>query len=232
MKNKKFIFFLLILLFFFFVWTFYFQNREIFSLNFIITLSSEIEAFINKNIYLSIIIFILGYGFLVICNFPLSSLLTITSGYFFGTWLGGIISIIGATLGAFIVFICAKYLFHEIIKRKIISKYTKIENFYNKNENELMVLIRIIPVTPFVIQNFLLAGFGAKNIKFLITTIIGLSPWAFIYASIGFGLDELIENNFKLSINIFLKAEYVIPILLMFLIAILLIFKKKNWNLN
>ena len=70
-----------------------------------------------------------------------------------------------------------------------------------------------------------MAGFGAKNIKFLITTIIGLSPWAFIYASIGFGLDELIENNFKLSINIFLKAEYVIPILSYVFIAYFVIKK-------
>ena len=232
MKNKKFIFFLVVLLFFFFVWTFYFQNRETFSLNFLITLSSEIETFINKNIYLSVVIFILGYGLLIICNFPVSSLLTITSGYFFGTWLGGLISIIGASFGAFIVFICSKYLFHEFIKRKIISKYKKIENFYNKNENELMVLIRIIPVTPFIVQNLLLAGFGAKNIKFLITTIIGLSPWTFIYASIGLGLDELIENNFELSINIFLKAEYVLPILLIFFISVLLIIKKKIWSLN
>jgi len=159
-------------------------------------------------------------------------LLTITSGYFFGTWLGGIVSIIGATLGAFIVFISAKYFFYEMIKKKLTNKYKKIEKFYIKNENELMVLIRIIPLTPFVVQNLLLAGFGAKNMKFLITTIIGLSPWAFIYASIGLGLDSLIENDFELSIYIFLKIEYVLPIILIFFIAVLLIIKKKDWTRN
>ena len=210
------------------MWTLYFQNREIFSLNYLISISSEIEILVNKNIYLSIIFFILGYGFLIICNFPISSFLTITTGYFFGTWLGGIVSIIGATLGAFVVFICAKYFFYEMIKKKITKKYKKLEKFYLKNENELMILIRIIPIAPFIVQNLLLAGFGAKNMKFLITTIIGLSPWAFIYASIGLGLDELIENNFELSINIFLKTEYVIPIIIIFLIAVLLIIKKKR----
>lgn len=232
MKNKKSIFFIVGCLFFFLVWIFYFQNKEIFSLNYLITFANEIKSFINKNIYLSIIIFILGYGFLIICNFPISSLLTITSGYFFGTWLGGIVSIIGATLGAFIVFISAKYFFYEMIKKKLTNKYKKIEKFYIKNENELMVLIRIIPLTPFVVQNLLLAGFGAKNMKFLITTIIGLSPWAFIYASIGLGLDALIENDFELSIYIFLKIEYVLPIILIFFIAVLLIIKKKDWTLN
>ena len=47
-----------------------------------------------------------------------------------------------------------------------------------------MLLIRLIPITPFLFKNLILAGLGAKNSKFLITTFIGLSPWAFIYASV------------------------------------------------
>ena len=42
------------------------------------------------------------------------------NGFLFGTWIGGAISIVGGTLGAFGIFIIAKFFFLEFIKHKFV----------------------------------------------------------------------------------------------------------------
>ena len=108
-------------------------------------------------------------------------------GFLYGTWIGGIGVIIGGTVGAFIVFLIAKSYFHDFISNNLLNNYTFINNYFQKNDLELMLLIRLIPGIPFFAQDLILAGLGAKRLKFF-TTLIGLSPWAIVFASIGQGL--------------------------------------------
>ena len=150
------------------------------------------------------------------------------NGFLFGTWLGGAISIVGGTIGALGVFLIAKFFFLDFIKRKFLNKYSYIENYFNKNDLELMILIRIVPGTPFFLQNLILAGLGANNKKFFYTTLIGLAPWSFIFGSVGQGLEEIFVNKTQLSFSLVAQPEYLIPIgFIAFLIIMIILFKKK-----
>ena len=82
------------------------------------------------------------------------------------------------------VFILAKFFFRQL--KLIFEQISKIENYFNNNDLELMMLIRIIPVVIFLYK-ILFAGLGAKNKKFFFTTLLGLAPWSFIFGSIGQG---------------------------------------------
>ena len=144
------------------------------------------------------------------------------------SFLGGAISIVGGTIGALGVFLIAKFFFLDFIKRKFLNKYSYIENYFNKNDLELMILIRIVPGTPFFLQNLILAGLGANNKKFFYTTLIGLAPWSFIFGSIGQGLEEIFVNETELSFSLIAQPEYLIPIgFIGFLIIMIILFKKK-----
>jgi uncharacterized membrane protein YdjX (TVP38/TMEM64 family) len=91
-----------------------------------------------------------------------------------------------------------------------------------------MFLIRLIPGIPFFAQNLVLAGLGAKKLKFFFTTLFGLSPWAIIFASIGQGLEEIFIEDQALSFALIAKPEYLIPIsIIIVLVLFILIFKKK-----
>lgn len=91
-----------------------------------------------------------------------------------------------------------------------------------------MILIRIIPGTPFFLQNLILAGLGAENKKFIYTTLIGLAPWSFIFGSVGQGLEEIFINKTKLTFSIIAQPQYLLPIAVIVLLIILIIFLKKN----
>ena len=226
LSKKLLIFFLLIIIAI--LWTIYFLNKDFFQLQTFFSNLEIIQNFILQNFLISIFIVILSYSFLIMCNFPFASLLSMINGFLFGTWIGGTLSIVGGTLGAFGVFLIAKFFFLDFIKNKFLNKYSYIENYFNKNDLELMMLIRIIPAIPFFLQNLILAGLGAHNKKFFYTTLIGLAPWSFIFGSIGQGLEEIFVNKTELSFSLIAQPEYLIPIgFIAFLIIMIILFKKK-----
>ena len=90
------------------------------------------------------------------------------------------------------------------------------------------MLIRIIPAVPFFMQNLILAGLGANNKKFFLTTLFGLAPWSFIFCSIGQGLEEIFINKTELSFSLIAQPEYLIPLsFIVFLMIMIILFKKK-----
>ena len=230
MKLSKKLLFLFLLSLIVILWTIYFLNKDIIQFKNLFLNIDKIDIFINSNFLLSIILFVFFYFLLIVCNFPSASILTLIGGFLFGTWIGGLSVIIGGTLGAYLVFLASKFFFLEFINKKILNKYPYIKNYFYKNDVELMLLIRLIPITPFFVQNLILAGLGAKNSKFLITTFIGLSPWAFIYASVGQGLDEIFLNNQEFNLSFIAKPEYLIPIFFIILLIILIMFFKKKFK--
>ncbi len=228
MKLSKKISILFLLIFFVILWITYFLNKDFFQLETLFSNLDFIQNFISQNYILSIFTFLTLYSFLVLCNFPFASLLSMICGFLFGTWIGGTISLIGGTLGAFGIFIIAKKFFSDLIKNKFLDKYSSIENYFNKNDLELMILIRIVPAAPFFVQNLILAGLGANNKKFFFTTLFGLAPWSFIYGSIGQGLEEIFINKTKLNFSLIAQPEYLIPLgFIAFLIIMIILFKKK-----
>ena len=209
-------------------WVIYFLNRDFFELKTLFIYLEIIQNYISNNFLFSFFIFTLSYCFLIVCNFPIASLLSLIGGFLYGTWLGGMGIIIGGTAGSLIVFLVAKLFFHDYVAKKLLHKYLFIHKYFQQNELELMFLIRLIPGIPFFAQNLILAGLGVNSLKFFLTTLIGLSPWAIIFASIGKGLEEIFIKDQDLSFSLIAKPEYLIPISLIISMVIFILLFKKN----
>ena len=209
-------------------WVIYFLNRDFFELKTLFLYLEIIQNYISNNFLFSFFIFTLSYCFLIVCNFPIASLLSLIGGFLYGTWFGGMGIIIGGTTGSLIVFLVAKLFYHDYVAKKLLHKYLFIHQYFQQNELELMFLIRLIPGIPFFAQNLILAGLGVNSLKFFLTTLVGLSPWAIIFASIGKGLEEIFIKDQDLSFSLIAKPEYLIPIsLIISLVIFILLFKKK-----
>ena len=228
MINRKKIFLIFFLIVISSFWLIYFFNRDFFELKTLFLNLENIQNYISNNFLFSFLIFTFSYCLLIVCNFPIASLLSLIGGFLYGTWIGSIGIIVGGTLGSFIVFLVAKLFFYDYISKKLLQKYSFITKYFQKNELELMLLIRLVPGIPFFAQNLILAGLGAKRLKFFFTTLFGLSPWAIIFASIGQGLEEIFIEGQTLSFALIAKPEYLIPIsIIIVLVIFILIFKKK-----
>ena len=228
MIAQKKILLIVIFLIIFSFWVIYFLNRDFFELKTLFIYLEIIQNYISNNFLFSFFIFTFSYCFLIVCNFPIASLLSLIGGFLYGTWLGGMGIIIGGTAGSLIVFLVAKLFFHDYVAKKLLHKYLFIHKYFQQNELELMFLIRLIPGIPFFAQNLILAGLGVNSLKFFLTTLVGLSPWAIIFASIGKGLEEIFIKDQDLSFSLIAKPEYLIPIsLIISLVIFILLFKKK-----
>ena len=228
MINRKKIFLIFFLIVISSFWLIYFFNRDFFELKTLFINLDNIQNYISNNFLFSFLIFTFSYCLLIVCNFPIASLLSLIGGFLYGTWIGGIGIIVGGTIGSFIVFLLAKIFFHDYISKKLLQRYSFITQYFRRNELELMLLIRLVPGIPFFAQNLILAGLGAKRLKFFFTTLFGLSPWAIIFASIGQGLEEIFIEGQALSFALIAKPEYLIPIaIIIVLVIFVLIFKKK-----
>ena len=132
MKNKIYFFALIFLILF--MWVLYFLNKDFFQLeNFFLNIEI-INEFIKKNFFISILLYILSYFILVICNFPFVSLLSMIGGFLFGTWVGGSAILIAGTLGAFSIFIIAKNFFFQFINDKILKNFPNFKNYFINND--------------------------------------------------------------------------------------------------
>jgi len=229
-QNKRYFLISFVIFLLISVWIVFFLNKEFFTLEFLFQNLDKLNNFINQNTYFSFFLFILSYLILVVCNFPAASLLSLTGGFLFGTWLGGMAIILGGTLGSFIVFLLAKFFFLDFIHKNILKKYPRVPNYFRSNDIELMMLIRLIPGIPFFAQNLILAALGANNQKFFITTLLGVTPWSFIFASIGQGLDEIFYHQKAINLNLMMQPNYIIPIAIIIILILLILFYKKKFK--
>ena len=189
------------------------------SMEFIINQHGQIKNIIIEQPILSFILTILIVVLLVSVMGPITPI-CVLAGFYFGFYEGLIISIIGETIGAVIVFLYERYLFKEYFLRILGERFSNFKNGFNKNAISYLMFIRVIGGTPFGVQNLLPAILDMKLKDYFIATIFGVIPWAYILVSLGNGLSDIVEAE-QFDSSMLLKAEYVTPLIVIAFIVIL-----------
>ena len=225
---------LLIFLFIFVIFVIYINLNYFSIMENIFPFYNLFKNIIYNNYILSIIIFVIIYIASVAVSFPISTFLTILSGFLFGSVLGSILSIISATIGSIGIYILCQSVFRVFYKKKTNILLNKFSNSFKVNAFSYLLFLRLIPVIPFFAVN-MLAGLLKVNFNsYLFSTIIGIAPASFVFASFGSGADSVILNKKLPGIEIFLDIKFVLPVLIIFcLFFIRLVYrlnKSKNYN--
>lgn len=144
-----------------------------------------------KNDVLGTVSFIFLFALVTVIA-PLTALpLVVPASSIFGPFLTSIYSIAGWTLGAVVAFLIARYLGKPILTHFIsLEKLEKYEKYFSGNiEFFGLVLLRfILPVDLLSYAVGLLSRISFK--KYLLATLIGITPFAFIFAYTGDALAQ------------------------------------------
>lgn len=149
--------------------------------------------------------------------------MSLAGGLAFGKWLGTIYILIGATLGASLSFLIARYFGRQFIESFSWLHKGRIKSFdegIEKNGFRMMLFVRLIPLFQYDAVNF---GAGLSKMKFrdyALASLIGMAPGGFINAMLGNSLENIISVQFFAALGIF--------ILLMFVPTIYKAIKKKK----
>ena len=111
------------------------------------------------------VVFILGYAVATVAFIP-GSVLTLAAGAIFGVVKGTIFTLIGATLGASLAFLVARYLARGAIERRIVGnpRFAAIDRAVGREGFKIVALLRLSPVFPFNLLNYSL---GLTKVRFL-----------------------------------------------------------------
>lgn len=181
----------------------------------------------DEHYWLTSLCFILIYIAIVAISVPGATLLTIASGFLFGTIIGTIYVVIAATVGATIIFIAAKTALADFLAAKAGPWLQHVEDSLQKNALNYLLVLRLIPIFPFWLINIVPALLNVKLPIYLIATFVGIIPGSLVYASIGSGLDSLLATNQNPDAHILYKPEILLPMLGLAILAILPVMYKK-----
>ena len=200
-------------------------------IDYILIILNYIQILVFDNYLLALIsyfIFCLLFFFL---SLPGGIIVTLSSGFFFGFYIGFLINIISVTFGSLFFIIISKYFFLNYFNNYL-SKYTdKLNKIIKKSSYEYLILIRLIFGIPLIIQNLFISTLEISKVKFIISSIIGFTPYFLIFSYFGEKISNLLEiKSFSIK-NIF-SIEILIILIILILILIFRIFYKIHSNKN
>ncbi len=173
-------------------------------------------TFRDDNYVLTVLGFILAYVLIVGFSLPGASIATITGGFLFGTVLGVLINVSGATLGAIVIFMAARMGFGEKLKARMDASegmVRKIKNGIDNNQWSMLFFIRLVPAVPFFVANLIPAFLGVPLYRFVISTFLGIIPGSLVYTSVGAGLGAVFARGETPDFSIIFEPHILFPIL-------------------
>jgi uncharacterized membrane protein YdjX (TVP38/TMEM64 family) len=197
--------------------------NDLMSYEFIRLNKDVILKYKNENfLFLGIIFFIFCIVWVLLLGFAMP--LLIFSGFVFGKWWGILIVLTSTTIGAALLYILVGFFFRETIKEKLAPKFSKLKEFFNRNDVIYFMSFRFVGGggIPYAVQNVLPILFNMPIKNYIIATFIGSMPSMFVTVSLGSGIEKVIDKNAELSIStVLLAPEIYIPIIAFFFILII-----------
>lgn len=164
---------------------FYFELGRFLSLAALKENRDSLLAFADANFVAAMGIFILAYVMVAGLSLPGAVILTLAGGFLFGAVLATVLINIGATTGATLAFLTARYLLRETVEHKFGKWLGPFQEGFAKNAFSYLLTLRLIPLFPFFIVN-LVSGLTRVNVgTYMVATAIGIIPGSFVYAYAG-----------------------------------------------
>lgn len=132
------------------------------------------------------VIFIGVYAVAAVLFVP-GAIFTIAAGLIYGVVGGTAVALIGATLGAGLAFLVARYSLRRPIKEmaRKNKKFGAIDQAIGKEGWKIVGLLRLSPLIPFNVSNYF---YGVTSISFwsyLLASFVGMLPGTLLYAYLG-----------------------------------------------
>lgn len=127
--------------------------------------------------------------------FAPGALFALAGGAMFGPVLGTFLNLAGATTGASIAFLIARYVAGGWVKRKAGGKLKRLLDGVESEGWRFVAFVRLVPLFPFNLSNY---AFGLTRIPFIsyvVTSFITMAPGALAYTWLGYAGREALGGN-------------------------------------
>lgn len=131
-------------------------------------------------------IYILAYIAATVLFIP-GSVITLAAGFLFGIVWGTVAVSIGSVVGASIAFLISRYIARDQFAAKLESnaKFKSIDKAIGKQGGKIVLLLRLVPVIPFNLSNYLYGLTAVKFWHYVLASWIGMLPGTILYVYFG-----------------------------------------------
>jgi uncharacterized membrane protein YdjX (TVP38/TMEM64 family) len=145
----------------------------------------QLLQFTSQHYYATLAIAFITYAVSTALSLPAGLILSLTCGFLFGRWVGTAVIVGGATLGACLVFLAARYLFADAARAKMGALAEKINHGFTQDAFNYLLFLRLVPLFPFWLVNLAPAFSGVSLRTYALATFLGIIPGSFVFANLG-----------------------------------------------
>lgn len=174
---------------------------------------AELSALVAAHPINAGVAYVVVYAVTVACSLPEGALVTLAGGLMFGTVLGGTLAITGASIGAVILFLAARYAYAEVVARRAAPFMARLRPGIERDGFLYLLALRLVPLFPFWLLNLVAAACGMRLLPFALATVLGIIPGTFVYAWIGAGLAGILQGGGTPDFAAIFSPHILLPLL-------------------
>ncbi|HXX73971.1 MAG TPA: TVP38/TMEM64 family protein [Nitrospiraceae bacterium] len=145
----------------------------------------QLLAFTGEHYVPAVALFILIYITQTAFSLPGATIMTLTGGFLFGSLWAALYVNIGATTGATLAFLAARYLFRDWVEQRFGHRLAAFQTGFAQNAFNYLLTLRLIPLFPFFLVNLLSGLTRMKAGTYIIATALGIIPGSLAYTFAG-----------------------------------------------
>lgn len=138
--------------------------------------------------------FVLLYAIGTVVMIP-GGIFDVTGGVLFGPILGSVVNLLGASLGAAIAFLIARYVAGDWVQSRAGPRVQKVIRSVETDGWQFVAFVRLVPIFPYTIINYLLGLTRIPFLHYLLASIVFMLPSTLVYTWIGHASSEAMSGD-------------------------------------
>jgi uncharacterized membrane protein YdjX (TVP38/TMEM64 family) len=179
------------------------------SLDTLKTHRETLTALVAGNFVLAAAAYVLVYIVAVAFSLPGAVFLTLSGGFLFGAVAGTLLTVVGATIGATLIFLFARTLFGDNALDRFGAPAARLAHGIRRNAASYLMVLRLVPLFPFFLVNLVPAFVGVPLVTYVATTFFGIMPGTAVFSLAGAGLGSVLDQGGAITPSSILTREIV-----------------------
>ncbi len=170
---------------------FIFDLHQYFDFAYIKSKQQALTDYFHANPVRTSAAFFIIYVISAALSLPGAGILSILAGAIFGLFLGVLIVLPAATIGATLAFWFSRYVFRDAVQSKFGDKLKMVNDGIEKDGAFYLLTMRLIPAIPFMVINLIMGLTPMRTITYFLTSFFGMLAGSIVYVNVGTQLASL-----------------------------------------
>ena len=166
-----------------------------------------LAAHVARHAALAAAAFVVIYVAVVAFSLPGATVMTLAGGFLFGAASGTALTVVAATTGATLVFLFARRIFGADALDRLGPRAARLAAGIRREAASYLLVLRLVPLFPFVLVNLVPAFAGVRLPVFVLTTLFGILPGSAVYSLAGAGLGDVLEAGGAVELGSLLSPQ-------------------------